>query len=93
MRIFLAFVMVVLMAGSAFAQNAVPRYGEIDKEKSPHQKEEERQAERAYKRSLNAIPDKSPTDPWGTVRNDSAPKASASPAPKKTQSSGTAKNQ
>jgi hypothetical protein len=76
MRAFVAIVMIALMTGSAFAQEAVPRYGDIDKEKSPSQKEEERNAERAYKRSLHNIPDKAgPSDPWGAVRSDNAPQA------------------
>ena len=67
----------------AQAQNPVPRYGETDKEKSATEKAAERDAERAYKRSLGNIPEQKSTDPWGTVRSDSAaPKAAAKPPAK-----------
>ncbi|MEH2517994.1 hypothetical protein V1279_003567 [Bradyrhizobium sp. AZCC 1610] len=61
----------------AQAQNPVPRYGETDKEKSATEKAAERDAERAYKRSLGNIPEQKSTDPWGTVRSDSAPPKAA----------------
>ena len=35
MRVFLALAIVMALAHPAFAQQAVPRYGEKDKEKSP----------------------------------------------------------
>jgi hypothetical protein len=92
MRIFFALVITVLTVGSAFAQGAVPRYGEPDKEKTFQQKQEEREAERAYKRSLDNIPDKGvPTDPWGAVRSDTPPKPATNAAPKKSKTSGAAK--
>jgi len=77
MRVFLAAVFVMLLGGAAFAQNAVPRYGEEDKAKSPQQIEADKAAQKAYERSLNNIPDQGPTDPWGQVRTNDAPKASA----------------
>lgn len=91
MRIFLAAIMTAALAGPAFAQNAVPRYGEVDKDKTPQQLEEERRAERAYQRSLNNIPDKATTDPWGTVRSDNAPKPDAGAAAPKKKASHAAK--
>jgi hypothetical protein len=84
MRVLFAAIMIALLAGPASAQNAVPRYGETDKEKSPQEKQAERDAEKAYQRSLGNIPEKASTDPWGAVRSDSPPKpAAASPTAKK----------
>jgi hypothetical protein len=61
----------VSLAGPAFAQDDhVPRYGEVDKEKSPEQKAADKAAQDAYKRSLGNIPDQGPTDPWGAVRSN-----------------------
>jgi hypothetical protein len=92
MRVFVAAVIIALMAGSALAQEAVPRYGDVDKDKSPSQKEEERNAERAYKKSLRNIPDKAgPSDPWGTVRSDNAAPAAASTTQKKSKTGSAAK--
>ena len=98
MRVFLAAVMVALMAGAAFAQQQPNvKYGEPEPDKTQAQKESDRQAERAYKHSLGNIPDKGSSDPWGTVRSDgsppnntskSAPKAAAKMAPKPAKTSG-----
>ncbi len=91
MRIFCAAVMIALLAGPAYAQKSVPRYGDVDKEKSPQDKAAEKEAEKAYQRSLGNIPEKASTDPWGTVRSDSPPKAAAkNPAAKQTKAGGTA---
>jgi len=96
MKVLCAAVMIALLAGPAYAQQApVPRYGEVDKEKTPEQKAADREAERAYQRSLGNIPDKATTDPWGTVRSDGPPKSSSkaaakSPSSKGTKTSGTA---
>ena len=84
MRIFAAAAIIAFLAGPAYAQSkSIPKYGEVDKEKTPQQIEGEREAERAYKRSLGNIPDQGPTDPWGNVRSESAPKAAAKAAPSK----------
>ena len=85
MRFFLAAMIVALLAGPAYAQTQapVPRYGDTAKEKSPQEKEAEKEAERAYKRSLGNIPDQGPTDPWGNVRSDGAPKPAAKTSPAK----------
>jgi hypothetical protein len=83
MRIFLAAMIAVLLAGPAWAQKNVPKYGDTDKDKSPTEKEAEKEAERAYKRSLGNIPDQGPTDPWGNVRSDGAPKPAAKTPPAK----------
>jgi len=84
MRAFRAALVIAFLAGPVYAQEKpIPRYGEETKEKSPQEKEADKAAERAYKRSLGNIPDQGPTDPWGTVRgNSDAPKASTAKAKK-----------
>lgn len=67
-----------MLAMPAFAQQGhVQQYREADKEKTPAEKAADRAAVDAYQRSLGAIPDKGPQDPWGAVRNNDAPKAAA----------------
>jgi hypothetical protein len=90
MRFFFAAAMVVFLAGPAFAQQApVQPYGEADKDKTQEQIRGEKAAERAYKNSLSNIPDKGPTDPWGAVRSNDAPKTSAGPSAAKTSAAKT----
>jgi hypothetical protein len=87
MRIFLVAAMAVMLNGAAQAQaqnQSIPRYGEEDKAKSPSQIEADKAAERAYRHSLTNIPDKGPSDPWGAVRSNDAPKASAAKTKTKT---------
>ena len=85
MKILGAVAVIVLLAGPAYAQTqSVPRYGDVDKEKSPTEKEADKEAERAYKRSLGNIPEQKSSDPWGAVRSDNAPpKAAVKTAPAK----------
>jgi len=75
--------MITSLTPAAFAQDHVQRYGEADKDKSPVEIQAEKDAQRAYQRSLGNIPDKGPSDPWGAVRTD-APKTAASTPPAKT---------
>ena len=82
MRVLCAAVMIALLAGPAYAQDAIQRAGEPDKVKTEQQKAADRAAERAYKNSLGNIPDKGPTDPWGTMRSDGTPPKTAKDAPK-----------
>jgi hypothetical protein len=93
MRVFRAAAVIALLAGPAYAQSqAVPRYGDTAKPKSPQEIEADKEAERAYHRSLGNIPDKGPSDPWGNVRSESAPKPVAKAAPaKRTKTDSTAK--
>jgi hypothetical protein len=98
MRVFIIAMFVVLLGGPALAQQkSIPKYGDVDKDKSPAEIEADKAAERAYKHSLGNIPDKGPTDPWGAVRSDAPkttttstavvkPKAKAGAAPAKTAS-------
>jgi hypothetical protein len=93
MRVFRAAAVITLLAGPAYAQSQhVPKYGEPAKTKSPTEIEAEKEAERAYQRSLGNIPDKGPTDPWGNVRSDSAPKPVAKAAPAKRTKAGNTAN-
>ena len=77
MRVILAAAIVASLAVPAFAQQPshVPRYGETETDKTASQKAADKADAEAYKRSLSAIPDKGPGDPWGTVRSTDAPAA------------------
>ncbi|MEA2921591.1 MAG: hypothetical protein QOF07_1554 [Bradyrhizobium sp.] len=93
MKVFHAAAVVALLAAPAYAQTpSIPKYGEVDKDKTPHQKEAERDAERAYQRSLGNIPEKGAADPWGNVRSDSTPKTATKSAPEKRARTGHAAN-
>jgi hypothetical protein len=90
MRIFRAAAMIALLVGpaaTAYAQSQapVPRYGE-DKAKSPQQIEEEKEADKAYQKSLGNIPDKGPVDPWGNARSTDTPQAATKAAQVKPKS-------
>jgi hypothetical protein len=69
MRDWVVAVAILALSGAAFAQD-VPKYGEVDKDKSPSDVAAEKAAEKAYRKSLGNIPDKGPSDPWGAVRPD-----------------------
>jgi hypothetical protein len=94
-RAFVAAAIIAALAGSAYAQKAVPRYGEKDKDKTWGEMEQEKEAERAYKRSLGNVPEKVPVDPWGNARNVGEPKgatkadAKAAPAKPRAKTGGT----
>ena len=94
MRVLCVAVVMGLLAGPVYAQSQpVPRYGETDKEKTAQQKAAERDAERAYQRSLGNIPEKGGTaDPWGNVRTESTPKTAAKSAPEKRAKTGNPAN-
>src|ERR1700744_2764669 len=73
MRVLLAAVITAALAAPALAQQGhVQQYGEPDKDKTAAQKAADKAAADAYQRSLGAIPDKGPSDPWGNVRSDAA---------------------
>ena len=81
-RILGAVAVIALLAGSAAAQRGPAKYGEEDKPKTPAEIAAERDAEKAYRRSLGNIPEQQKSaDPWGTVRSDSAPPKAAAKAP------------
>jgi hypothetical protein len=85
MRVLLVAAMMVLLAEPAFAQDHVQRYGEEEKEKSAQQKEADKAAQEAYKRSLGNIPDQGPTDPWGAVRSNGPPAKESAMKTRKTK--------
>jgi hypothetical protein len=66
----------------ASAQSHVPRYGEEDKDKTTTEKAAEKEAQRAYERSLGNIPEQKGSDPWGIARDNSAPKETSKAATK-----------
>ena len=93
-RILGATIMVASLTTSAWAQARPPAYGETDKAKTPAEIAAEKEAERAYRRSLGNIPEQQKSDPWGTMRGDSAPPKAAAKAaakPKAKSAEGTAK--
>jgi hypothetical protein len=76
-----AMVIIAGLAGPACGQNSIPKYGDPDKVKTPAEIAAEKDAEKAYRRSLSNIPEQQKTDPWGTVRSDGAPPKAAAKAP------------
>ncbi len=80
-RILGAVAVIALFAGPAAAQKGPAKYGEDDKPKTPSEIAAEKDAERAYRRSLGNIPEQKSLDPWGTVRSDNAPPKAAAKAP------------
>jgi hypothetical protein len=83
MKVLRAAAMIALLAGPAYAQAPqVPQYGDPGKPKSPTEIEADKAAQRAYEHSLGNIPDKGPTDPWGSARSIDAPKAATKTATK-----------
>ena len=80
-RILGAVAVIALLAGSAVAQKGPAKYGEEDTPKTATEIAAEKEAERAYRRSLGNIPEQQKTDPWGTVRSDNAPPKAAAKAP------------
>ena len=92
MRVLRVAAMIALVAWPAYAQNAVQRYGEKDKEKTTSQREQEKEDERAYKRSLGNVPEKGPVDPWGNARAVETPKSSAKTDAKATSAKPRAKS-
>jgi hypothetical protein len=94
MRVVTAAVIVAFLCGPAFAQAPPPiqQAGEADKEKTAVEKAAEKDAEKAYRRSLGNIPEQKANDPWGNVRGDKpADKSADKPAaPKKAKSNNSA---
>jgi hypothetical protein len=78
-----------LLAGPAWGQAAFPKYGEPDKDKSQADIAREKDAQRAYERSLGNIPEQKGSDPWGAVRSDNAAPKAAAKAPAKPKAAKT----
>ena len=92
MKVFRIAAVMVLLAAPAFAQSSTPNINLIPQlqSKSPEEKEQEAQQQKAYKESLKKIPDaKASSDPWGNVRSVDTPKASA-PVKPRTKTGSTA---
>ena len=89
MRILLTAAIIMAAASTAMAQDHVQRYGEPDHEKTAVEKNADKDADQAYKRSLNNIPEKGPTDPWGTVRTTDTPKPAATATKSKKTKTGS----
>jgi hypothetical protein len=81
MRVLRAAALIALLVGPAYAQKQIPQYGEEDKDKTPQQIEADKAAERAYKNSLGNIPDRGPSDPWGTMRSGDTVRNGDTPKP------------
>jgi hypothetical protein len=78
MKVFRIAAVMALLTAPAYAQtpniNLIPEL----QSKSPEEKEQEAERQKAYKESLKKIPDaKASSDPWGNVRSVDTPKASA----------------
>ena len=79
----LSLALIIAGPGPVCAQApSIPKYGDL-KGKTPQEIAAEKEADRAYQKSLGNIPEQKPTDPWGTVRSDSSPKAVAKDPPAK----------
>lgn len=83
MKILRAAAMLVLLSGPAYAQmpdvNILPQ----ERQKTPEERERDRQLDKAYRDSLRKIPDaKAVNDPWGSVRNAETPAAPPRARPK-----------
>ena len=78
-----AWAMTLLSAAPAYAQLPAMNMMPEAPTKSPEEKEQDAIRDKAYKESLKKIPDaKASSDPWGTVRNNDAPKTAAPAKPK-----------
>jgi hypothetical protein len=87
MRVIFAAAMIALLAGPACAQSQLKGQTPGPPPGAPKSNQEiqnERAAEKAYKNSLQNIPDKAPADPWGGARNLDAPKTAAKTTTAKT---------
>ncbi|MGV7212024.1 hypothetical protein [Bradyrhizobium sp. UFLA05-112] len=95
MKVFRMAALLAVLAGPAYAQNAMPHINMMQDTPSKTDEEKAVDAERdqRYKETLRKIPDaKAANDPWGGMRAD-APKAAApktSAAAKKTKTAPTA---
>jgi hypothetical protein len=82
----IALAAVVMILPASAQSQSVPRYGEVDKEKSATEKAAEKEAQKAYERSLGNIPAQKSSDPWGIARGDNAAPKTETKAATKTAS-------
>jgi hypothetical protein len=80
MRILLALAMITALAWPAYAQQKTPQPAPGPPPKTQKQIEADREADRAYKKSLGNIPDQPAADPWGSARSTDAPKTTKTAA-------------
>ena len=84
MKVFRIAAVFAALAGPAYAQQlpAVNLIPEVQS-KTPEEKEQEAEKQKAYRDSLKKIPDaKASNDPWGTVRSAETTRTSAPARPK-----------
>ena len=95
MRVLLAATVIAALVTPAVTTTALAQqkhmqeYGEADKDKTASEKAVDKAASDAYQRSLGAIPDRGPQDPWGTVRSDTPKPAATKTAKTKTKTGST----
>ena len=87
-----AAIIAVMMAGPAYAQGAKAPAQTPEPPKSQTEIDNDKAADKAYKKSLGNIPDKPPADPWGIARDTDAPKAATKVQTKKTKTGSTTTN-
>lgn len=91
MKVFRIAAVFALLTGHAYAQqmpniNLIPE----TQSKTPEQKEQEAEQQKAYRDSLKKIPDaKASDDPWGTVRSAETPRTAAPAKPKASKTGST----
>jgi hypothetical protein len=83
MKALYAAVVLLVLAGSAYAQGAI-NLAPGDRPRTAEEREKDRVAEEAYKAEMKKIPDqKASSDPWGNVRStDTSKTAPAARKPK-----------
>jgi hypothetical protein len=71
---------IAVLAWPVYARAQMPNINLLpeDTYKTPEQKEQEQERDKAYKESLKKIPDAKSSDPWGGVRSSDAPKSTTS---------------
>jgi hypothetical protein len=82
----IALLAVVTTLPASAQQQHMQKYGEPDKEKTAAEKTADKEAQKAYERSLGNIPAQQSTDPWGIARGDNAAPKTATKAAAKTAS-------
>ncbi len=83
-RALLAAVMIVLLAGSAFAQSM--NLLRDNRRRTADEIEKEQQIEKDYNAEMKKIPDQKPSsDPWGNVRSSDTTAKTTTPARKPKQ--------
>ena len=72
MRIILTILVLTVLVSSAYAQTLSPQRKphspEEDAAQIEQRQKKQRDADKAYKSKLDAIPDKKPVDPWAKIR-------------------------